>query len=131
MPTPDYSPFDYGSPNLTQTWQEAIQGTNTNLFALLFAAVQFGFPGWNETPSYNGEKLTRIEYAASPMRVRIDIGYGTVGPSSGQPERETYSYSSDDGTTWQPLSDPARGAATGTLVYTYDSAGNITNAQWS
>lgn len=115
MSYPHYQP---DKPVMTDTGQQIVDVTRTNLMAMRDAVILGALPGWAE--SYGGVDPAHPDYM---MWVHADeqlrASYTWEGDT---PTVVTYDYSSDAGNTWQTI---------GTETLEWDSSGTLPTTTWS
>lgn len=120
-----YTDFLSDKPVIADNGDIVINNTRDNLMALRDGSVAGVMPGWNFTRTVGGgsdEEPDEIIYKNGVEWIRLVITWGTSGGDVGNPTVVVYSYSANSGTLYHPM---------GTLTYTYNSNGTLTDSVWS
>ena len=120
-----YAAFDPAKPDASsQNITQFAQSARDNAKAIRDACILGGgFPGWALAISGGtAEQPTTFVYSKSSERVRATLTWGTVGGEAGNPTSTLFEYSSNSGSSYDPI---------GTKTNTFDGSGNLTAVAWS
>lgn len=120
-------PTTAGSP--TPTRQETIDAIRNNLMALRDALVACGsVQGFDYSQSGGtAEEPGAMLFTRGSEIVKITLTWGTTGGEDGNVTKAVYEYSSNGGSSYDPMVDAAGEYV---LSITYDSNGNCTATAW-
>ena len=120
-----YNPFDDNKPATTDNGTTFVDETRYNLHAMRDAVVMGVMPNWNLSVNVgagSNEEPDELIYAKGTERLKIALTWGNAGGADGNVETSVYSYSSNNGSSYDVIA---------TLDITYNTDGTVLNTLWS
>lgn len=118
-----YQHFDSTKPDpAVQNVSQACDSMRGNLRAVAQGVITGSMALWNVSLTGDPWQPSVITHSKGAERYRETLTYGTTGGSAGVVVSDEVHYSSDSGSTWEPVS---------TMTVTYSTDGYVTAINWS